>query len=171
MTHSHAPRAGTLWLAAMGGFLILAGGFFAWQMWLSYQKTSVSRAWTPTACHIDLSRIVSARETPASALTHRVEISYSYEFGGRSWKSSRIKHVEAAPSAHLDNVRALQQEYPPGTERTCYVNPADPATAVLVRGSRAALYSIWFPLLFVAGGAGMIYGTLRASRAAKAPAA
>jgi len=32
---------------------------------------------------------------------------------------------------------------------------------VLQHGSRAALYSIWFPLLFVLGGFGMLRGALR----------
>ncbi|MBL9130011.1 MAG: DUF3592 domain-containing protein [Verrucomicrobiaceae bacterium] len=163
---NRARHAGAWWLAAMGVFLIAAGAFFAWRMWLSYEKTSVSRAWTATPCHVDSSRIVSARETPASALTHRVEISYSYEAGGRTWKSTRIRHVEAAPTAHLDKARALQQQYPPGTQRLCHVNPADPSQSVLLQGSRAALYSIWFPLLFVIGGAGMIWGVMRPRRPA-----
>jgi hypothetical protein len=148
----------------MGAFLIAAGSFFAWRLWLSYEKTSVSRAWTATPCHIESSRIVSTRETPASPLTHRMEISYRYEFAGKTWRSNRIRHVEAAPSAHLDKVRAVQQEYPPGTRSVCFVNPADPARSVLRQGTRAALYSIWFPLLFVAGGAGMIYGVCRSPR-------
>jgi hypothetical protein len=32
---------------------------------------------------------------------------------------------------------------------------------VLLPGTRAALYSIWFPLLFVAGGIGMLIGVWR----------
>lgn len=154
----------------MGLFLIVAGSFFAWRMWLSYQKTSASRAWTATPCHILSSRIVSSRPTPTSPLAHRVEITYRYAFAGRSFQSTRIHHVQAAPTAHLDKVRALQQEYPPGTDSICHVNPAAPAESVLRQGTRAALYSIWFPLLFVAGGAGMIGGLWRRARTNK-PAA
>lgn len=148
----------------MGLFLIVAGSFFAWRMCLSYQKTSVSRAWTATPCQIDSSRVVSERVTPASPLTHRAEIAYRYEFGGQTWHSKRIKHVESAPSGHYDDVLALQRDYPPGSQRTCYVNPAVPAESVLRQGTRAALYSIWFPLLFVIGGAGMIFGLFRRPR-------
>jgi hypothetical protein len=44
------------------------------------------------------------------------------------------------------------------------VNPALPAEAVLEHASRAALYSIWFPLLFVVGGLGMLRGALKRAR-------
>jgi Protein of unknown function (DUF3592) len=164
-----AQRAGRWWLAVMALTLITAGSFFAWRMWLSYQKTAVSRSWIPLPCHIDSSRIISERQTPHSTLTHRVEILYSYDLASQHYVSSRIRHVEAAPTAHLDKVQPLQQEYPPGTTQTCYVNPAAPHEAVLQRGSRAALFSIWFPLLFVVGGGGMLIGALHTRRSISPP--
>ena len=145
----------------MAMVLIAAGSFFAWRLWLSYQKTSISRSWPEVPCQIESSRIVSARPTPTSPLAHRVEIRYRYDFGGTSHVSTRIRHVEAAPSAHLDKVQAVQQQFPAATQRVCRVNPADPAESVLIPGTRAALYSIWFPLLFVAGGIGMLIGIFR----------
>lgn len=154
-------QAGRLWLAAMGVVLIVAGSFFAWRLWLSYQKTSVSRSWPAIPCQIESSRIVSQRPTPASALAYRVEIRYRYQIKGVSHVSTRIRHVEAAPTAHRDVALAVQQQFPPGSERVCYVNPADQAESVLIPGTRAALYSIWFPLLFVAGGLGMLFGLAR----------
>jgi hypothetical protein len=42
----------------------------------------------------------------------------------------------------------------------CYVDPKSPDRAVLKRDTKAALYSIWFPCLFVIGGAGMILSAL-----------
>ncbi len=145
----------------MAVVLIAAGSFFAWRLWLSYQMTSVSRSWPEVTCQIEASRIVSARPTPTSPLAHRVEIRYRYEFGGSTHVSTRIRHVESAPSAHLDKVQAVQQQFPAGTQRVCRVNPENPAEAVLLPGTRAALYSIWFPLLFVAGGIGMLMGIFR----------
>jgi len=46
----------------------------------------------------------------------------------------------------------------------CFVNPTAPDEAVLKRGSRGALFSIWFPLLFVVGGLGVAINALRAPR-------
>jgi hypothetical protein len=157
----HKEQAGRWWLAAMGVVLIIAGSFFAWRLWLSYQKTSVSRSWPAVPCHIESSRIVSERPTPASSLAHRVEIRYRYQIDGVSHVSTRIRHVEAAPTAHREVALAVQQQFPPGSQRSCHVNPADHAESVLIPGTRAALYSIWFPLLFVAGGVGMIFGLAR----------
>jgi hypothetical protein len=150
----------------MGVVLIVAGGFFAFRLWLSYQKTSVSRSWPEVPCVIEASRIVSERPTPSSAPAHRVEIRYRYTMAGREHVSTRIRHVEAAPTSHLHVAQAVQQQFPPASQRVCRVNPADPAESVLLPGTRAALYSIWFPLLFVAGGIGMLIGVWRRRRTA-----
>jgi Protein of unknown function (DUF3592) len=156
-----AEHAGRWWLAAMGIVLIAAGSFFAWRLWLSYQKTSVSRSWPAIPCEIESSKIVSERPNPSSALAHRVEIRYRYEMNGVKHISTRIRHVESAPTAHLDKALEVQLRFPPGTRQHCHVNPANSAESVLLPGTRAALYSIWFPLLFVAGGVGMLMGLFR----------
>lgn len=144
----------------MGIFFIMAGGFFAWRMWLSYEKAQMTRAWTEVPCRIVSSRIESAHPTPASPMAHRLEVRYEYRFNSVRHVGSRIRTVEAAPSPHLDKVQEKQQAYPPGSQQTCFVNPQSPDEAVLQHASRAALYSIWFPLLFVVGGFGMIRGAL-----------
>ena len=145
----------------MGLFLIAAGSFFAWRMWLSYEKACITRGWKPVPCRIMSSRVVSERPTPGSSPAHRVELRYEYEINGAKHSSTRIRQVEAAPTQHLDKAREKQINYPPGSVLTCFVNPASPAEAVLEHASRAALYSIWFPLLFVVGGLGMLRGALR----------
>lgn len=145
----------------MGLFLIVAGSFFAWRMWLSYEKAQITRHWSQVPCRIVSSRVVSERPTPHSDPAHRVEVRYEYDFKGVKHAGTRIRQVEAAPTLHLENAQQKQQNYPPGSEQTCFVNPASPDEAVLEHASRAALYSIWFPLLFVLGGFGMLRGALR----------
>ena len=156
-----ASQSGRLWLCTMGLFLIVAGSFFAWRMWLSYEKAQITRQWSQVPCRILSSRIVSERPTPHSDPAHRVEVRYEYEVKGVKHSSTRIRQVESAPTLHLDDARQKQQLYPTGTTQACWVNPAAPDEAVLQHGSRAALYSIWFPLLFVLGGFGMLRGALR----------
>jgi Protein of unknown function (DUF3592) len=156
-----ASQSGRWWLCTMGLFLIVAGAFFAWRMWLSYEKAQITRQWSQVPCRIVSSRIVSERPTPHSAPAHRVAVRYEYEINGVKHSSIRIRQVEAAPTLHLDDAQQKQQLYPTGTMQTCWVNPAAPDEAVLQHGSRAALYSIWFPLLFVLGGFGMLRGALR----------
>lgn len=145
----------------MGLLLIAAGAFFAWRMWLSYEQAQVTRGWEQVPCRVVSSRVVSENPTPRSPPAHRVELRYEYEFNGGKHSGTRIRRVAAAPTQHLDKARIIQQAYPPGSVQTCFVNPASPDEAVLEHASRAALYSIWFPLLFVAGGVGMLRGALR----------
>ncbi len=163
MTHKIIPSitAGRLWLCSLGLFLVIVGSFFAWRMWLSYETAQITRSWTQAPCRIVSSRIVSERPTPHSPPAHRVEVRYEYEFNGMKHTSARIRQVESAPTQHLDNAQMKQQNYPAGSSQACFVNPASPAEAVLQHASRAALYSIWFPLLFVVGGIGMLRGALR----------
>lgn len=162
-----ASQSGRWWLCSMGLFLIVAGSFFAWRMWLSYEKAQVTRQWLQAPCRILSSRVVSERPTPHSDPAHRVEVHYEYVVQGAKHVGTRIRQVESAPSLHLDDVQQKQQSYPPGSEQMCFVNPAEPDEAVLEHASRAALYSIWFPLLFVLGGLGMLRGALRRSKAKK----
>lgn len=145
----------------MGVFLIAAGSFFAWRMWLSYEKAQTTRNWSQVPCRIVSSRIKSERPTPHSNPAHRVEVRYEYEVNGIKLSSTRIRQVERAPTLHFDDALQRQEQYPTGSAQVCWVNPAAADEAVLEHGSRAALYSIWFPLLFVLGGFGMLRGALR----------
>lgn len=155
--------AGRRWLAGMGVFLALAGLLFTWVLWRAFTLAETTRAWVETPCLIVSSRVQSERPSPNSNLAHRAEIRYAYEFAGKTWTGTRIKRVDSA-TGHEERVRAVVAEYPAGRRTVCHVNPARPEEAVLRHGTRAALYSIWFPLLFVAGGIGMTWNALRRSR-------
>jgi hypothetical protein len=73
---------------------------------------------------------------------------------------TRIKRVDIA-SQHEDVARKKIEPYAVGAQTTCFVNPDQPDMAVLRHDTRAALYSIWFPLLFVFGGLRMLWGAVR----------
>lgn len=152
--------AGRWWLAAMGLFLALAGLTFTWVLWRAYSRAEETRAWTETPCTIVGSAVRSERPSPNANVAHRAEIRYVYEFGGQTRTGTRVKRVDGA-TTHEERARAVTAQYPAGMKTVCHVNPADPEQAVLKHGSRAALYSIWFPLLFVVGGLGMVGNALR----------
>ena len=153
-------RAGRYWLATMGLILALAGAGFTWGLWGAWRKAEETRGWKAIPCRIVSSQIVSERPTPHSNVAHRVELSYRFKFGDETLFGSRIKRVEG-PTAHEEEVRKKQEAYPVGMESTCWVNPADPTQTVLKHSGRGALYSIWFPMLFVVGGLGMAWNALR----------
>jgi Protein of unknown function (DUF3592) len=60
-----------------------------------------------------------------------------------------------------DDAIALREQFSPGQQTRCWVNPAAPENSVLLHGTRAGLYSLWFPLLFVVGGCGMAWRAVR----------
>lgn len=161
MTHTQPKQlAGRLWLTAMGLFLAAAGTVFTGVLWRAYERAAETRAWTEVPCTVVSSRIDSKRPSPNSNITHRVEIRYRYEFDGKPFTGSRIKKVDI-PTTHEERARSRQERFPTGLETTCFVNPEAPDEVVLQHTTKAALYSIWFPLLFVVGGLGMAWTAWR----------
>lgn len=152
-------NGGRYWLAAMGLFLALAGALFTFGLWVAWQKAEETRHWTPTPCRIVSSKIVSERPSPNSNIEHKVEVRYNYTFAGQALTGHRVKRVDG-DTVHEENAKEKVEAYPVGLETTCYVNPAKPDEAVLQHSTRAALYSIWFPLLFVVGGLKMAWDAL-----------
>ncbi len=150
---------GRLWLAGMGLFLALAGLVFTWVLWTAWQRAEETRRWTPLPCRIVSSRLHQERPTPHSNPTYRPEVRYSFTLDGRALTGTHIRRVDSA-SQHEDVARKKLEGYPVGAEITCYVNPQKPEQSVLKHDTRAALYSIWFPILFVVGGLGMAWNAL-----------
>lgn len=160
---TESTLSGRIWLVVMGLFIACAGLLFTWVLWTSWQRAEETRRWTALPCRIISARVISERPTPNSNPAHKAEIRYSYSFQGASYTGTRIKRVDAA-SQHEENVRQKLEAWPIGTEATCFVNPEAPLEAVLKHDTRAALYSIWFPLLFVFGGLGMTWNALRSRK-------
>ncbi|HCN78741.1 MAG TPA: hypothetical protein DIT13_16295 [Verrucomicrobiales bacterium] len=157
---AESTLAGRVWLACMGLFIAAAGLLFTCVLWTSWQRAEETRRWTPLPCRIVSARVVSEKPTPNSNPAHKAEIRYEYTFQGKPRTGTRIKRVDAA-SQHEERARQKLEAWPVGTEAACFVNPAAPDEAVLAHDTRAALYSIWFPLLFVFGGFGMAWNALR----------
>lgn len=147
----------------MGLALALAGALFTGLLWTSYQRAAATRGWTETPCTILSSQVLSERATPNSPTRFRVVVKYAYTFDGQSHESTRIRRADGTTGdeakAHL-----TREKYSAGSKSTCWVNPADPTFAILQHDTRAALYTLWFPLLFFFGGLKMAWSALRATR-------
>ena len=140
-------------LIAMG-----AGGTF-W-LWKSWRHAEETRAWVPVEAVVISSQMLSGRATPHSPVKFTADVRYRYTFNGKTFTGHRIRRVDG-PTAHRQKTEAVVAAHPVGSVVTCHVNPVQPDFAILEHSSRAALYSIWFPLLFVAGGVGMIVSAWR----------
>ena len=144
----------------LGALLMLAGIAGVVAMWFSFRHAMETRAWTPVPCLIVLSQLASERPTPNSPFMHHADVRYRYTVEGKTYEGQTIRAGLSA-SSDLTKVKALVEKYSPGQETTCFVNPAAPSSAILEHRSRAALYTIWFPLLFVVGGAGIMAAAWR----------
>ena len=147
---------------ALGLILLSMGALGTFWLWGSWQKAEATRKWPTAEAVISSSQVLTDRATPHSPPRYVAEVHYRYQFNGESHTSRRIKRVDG-PSSQKSRAEATVAKYRPGQTVTCYVNPAQPDFAILEPDSRAALYSMWFPLLFVVGGAGMIISAFRSN--------
>jgi hypothetical protein len=109
-----------------------------------------ARDWTVTPCTIVSSRVQSHRGDDGT--TYRVDILYRYEFAGREHRSNRYQFVGGSSSGYQGKARIVGR-HPVGAQRTCYVNPRNPAEAVLERGLTPEMWFGAIPVVFMLVGA------------------
>ena len=91
---------------------------------------------------------------------YRFRVRYRYEIDGRMHISNRLREI-VGTTRQWAKVAALKERFPVAASVICFVNPADPGEAVLLRPTKAPGYTLWFPALFAVGGAGMCVVALR----------
>lgn len=146
----------------MGLFLVGIGSLFVWYLWASYQKAKAMDAWLETPAVMLRSEVIDWQSTPQSNQEYLAQVRYQYEIDGETYESDQLK-VADGPSASQDKIARKIEPYPKGATVTAWVNPDDLDQAVLKRNTKAALYTIWFPLLFVIGGLGMVLSSVTPS--------
>ena len=153
------------------GLVLMATGIAVTALlFIPYRKAMQTREWTETPCVIIESRIDEQRVSDFAEPVHRVFLKYSYTFAGSEytgtrWRlgtffSSEDKDV-AKKTPHAAEAEKLVAKFPAGMAAVCWVNPAVPSEAVLEHHTKAAIYTIWWPLLFAAGGGGIVWSVLR----------
>ncbi len=150
--------------SAVGGLVLglaiaAAGAVFVWLMWASFQRARVMDSWTAVPCVILESRLTEEILNPNTAVNYVPLVRYRYEAGGVSRESTRIRRIETK-SSRRQRMESLIGRFPSGAETTAWLNPGDPDDTVLIRDKRTAIYSIWFPALFVVGGLGIAFSSL-----------
>ncbi len=151
--------AGRLWKIAIALVLISVGTVFVQYLWGSYQRASLMNHWVETPCAIQTSEADDSTLNQRGNPKYIVDITYRYEFDGQPYVGDKLKRLPVEASDPR-KVKQKLKEFPAGRETVCYVNPDDPHFAVLIKDSKAGLYSIWFPCLFIVGGAGIILSAL-----------
>ncbi|MEM7011622.1 MAG: DUF3592 domain-containing protein [Verrucomicrobiota bacterium] len=154
--------AGRVWKASMGLFLVGIGSLFVWYLWASYQKAKAMDTWLETPALMLRSEVIDIQSTPQSNQEYLAQVRYQYEIDGKTYESELLKLADG-PSASQGKIARKIESYPNGAMVTAWVNPDDPNQSVLKRNTKAALYTIWFPLLFVIGGLGMMLSSVTPS--------
>ena len=147
-------------LGSVGLFLIALGLAFSWWLWQAGERAMITRHWTPVPCTVLVSGTRRSQFSENDPVKWEAELEYRYLFEGKVYHGSKVRRIEG-PSPHLDKVEAIVARYPSGKEAQALVNPTNPAEAVLEHSTKAAFYTLWWPLLFAAGGAGMLRAALK----------
>ena len=92
-------------------------------------------------------------ETGDDKSPYRPRVLFEYQVDGRSYRGGAVSRGADATSSY-DEARAPADRYPVGSRATARVNPDVPGDAVLERRLPWAILVVFFPLIFVAVGAG-----------------
>ena len=145
-------------MAAFFAVFLLAGAGFSLFFVRPAMKVLAARSWQSTPCTIVSSEVRS--HAGDDSTTYSVDVLYTYTFNGREYKSNQYQFLGGSTGGYSEKERIVRR-LPPLTRTLCYVNPEEPAEAVLNRDFSPAYAFGLVPLLFVAVGLGGIIFTLR----------
>lgn len=155
------PSTGCLVLF-FGIFLATGCGLTYVFLWNPARQLVAAQGWQETPCTIESSRVEEVSDSDGS--TYKVAVTFTYRGSdGREHRSSRYEFLEVS-SIGYQGKAAVVARYPAGTRTTCWVDPENPAEAVLNRGFSLAYLIGLLPLAFVAAGAGGMIWALRQGR-------
>lgn len=163
-TTSAKPPAnwgGRLWMAGMGLFLAAAGAFFMWYLWKNFYVAEEMDHWVETPCEILAVTVDDSQIDQHFETKYEFQVSYRYDFEGESHLGEQVKSKPIVSGVEK-KMEKWQRRFQPGKSVTCFVNPDMPEEVVLVRDTKASIYSLWFPGLFVVGGLGVALSGLLA---------
>ncbi|MFW6060110.1 MAG: DUF3592 domain-containing protein [Phycisphaeraceae bacterium] len=150
-------KLGTLGLVGFFSIFFIAGAAFFYFIFLApVMNIMAAKEWVATPCVIERSELESHRDSEGDT-TYSIEMTYRYEYGGRSYRGDRYWFVRGS-SSNYSGRKAIVDAHAPGTETTCYVDPDHPSQAVIERGFPNELWFGLFPLLFVLVGLGGMIG-------------
>lgn len=151
--------AGRLWKIMMGLVLVAVGSLFVYYLWDSHERAAKMDSWVETPCLITSMDVDDTELNQRGMPKYVMQVRYTYEFEGQEFTGDRIKRLPTEASDPRKLKKHIER-YQENAKLVCFVDPADPGSAVLKKDTKAALYSIWFPGLFVVGGGGMILSAL-----------
>lgn len=101
-----------------------------------------SYRWKATPCKILRSEVSTYPFSP-SVTHYSLKVEYKYSHNGEELHSTRFTTGDRQGSTDVGKAEEAAVRFAPGTHATCYVNPSDPADAVLEHGE------LWGGLVFL----------------------
>jgi hypothetical protein len=160
----NAPLARLLGsLRSLGVAVLTLGALAFWLFYLEPARgAEAARGWTATDC-----RIVSTERTLRTGKRRHtkvgLEVVYEYNVGGQSHRSSLYRF-----GGHVEEPEITQAvtHFLSGQRAVCWVDPADPARAVLLQGFSPKPADVAFAVSCLLGGTVLLAGSLVLSRRA-----
>ena len=156
----HKSRAGSFYLVGIGFAVMLVGAVFMYFMWKSYSQASLTRTWTKTPAVMIVSAMKN-RSAEHISKEYSWSLEYAYAYEGEEYTSKFNTPRGAKWTSRKMEIQGLVDAKPENSNVFCYVNPENPKQAILTHDIKAADYSIWFPAIFVVGGLGMMWGSIK----------
>ena len=160
-------RGGAVFLIVCAVFFTIGTVALGWGFLPALLKVHDARDWPAVPATVVNSRLQVSSDSDST--TYRVDILYQYAFAGRTWRSAQYQFAGLFSNVGVGEKRALVEGHAPGSRIAAYVNPADPADAVLQRGLTWDYAFALIPLVFMLFGAGGGAATLLTWRDANAP--
>ncbi len=146
--------------------LVFAGFGLVFMFVLGKQAVNEAQVyqWEKVPCEIERCEIKTSRSRDENPF--QLEIRYRYSFNGHTHKSTRYT-LQEHWVADYEKLALKRKTLLNQSEEVCYVNPRDPAQAVMRREGLGTGLMILFPLVFVVIGGAIAWGGVYSLRKKK----
>lgn len=149
---TRAGRGGYIYLAFIGAALAVIGGVFVVILARGYVKAKETLDWPVVEGTVVRSRVKERSLGPGVPTEYTHDLLFEYRHEGKSYQGDRVKRRDNPYFKEKAKAERWMVDWPEGEEVEVFVDPANPAFAVLDHDTRAAGYTIWFPGVFLVGG-------------------
>jgi hypothetical protein len=149
-------EGGNRWIVLLAGFVFAAVGLAFLMLWYlpTLSRSLASSGWTETPCTVISSRVKSHRSKDGT--TYSVDVFYRYQVNGKEFKSNTYRMFGGSSSGYKPKAKIVA-EHPAGAKKVCYVNPKNPAEAVLKPGLSWEVLLGLLPLAFLSIGIYLLF--------------
>lgn len=173
-TASGKTNFGCLALGALFGVFPFAIGSFLFYVTVIEPYLTGRRAmdWIETPCEVVHANVREDVHTTSNrgperstttSTTYELELAFRYEFDGKEYVSQRYDFTNIG-DGYSQWREDVADRYQPGTQTVCYVNPDDPAEAVIERSSQVHVLTALVPVAAILMGLGVWFVTFYAIR-------